>query len=195
MCANGPGAILEWPSHEVVALHIFEWTRQSNQSVEHLSLKNFKVFEPFIEHQLFIGSETNRVPTALHHSQIRNHVELSDVIGVYGQPYDGNLIIRYAPNSGNATLQVYFSEWAFGQLRQVDGSNTTFTVEWETTIMDHFYSYPWEVPNFWIDFGIVDTVLIRGGELDSYDELEFVKNATLDTFPVIPWTPTSCGPE
>lgn len=196
ICANGPGIIIDWPSHEVVALNIFEWVRRTNQSAEHLTPKNIDVDKPFIEHQLFKGSETNRLPTALHHSQIRNHVELADVVGVYGHPYDGNLIIRYAPETSNTTLQLYFSEWTYGRLDPVAGSNTTFIVEWETTIMNHFYSYPGPVPHFLIDFGIVDVVLFTI-RLDSevYADYEFVKNATLETFPAVPWTPTSCGPE
>lgn len=195
ICANGPGLILNFPAHEIVALSIFELIRGTNQSLEQILSNKVDVGEPFIEHQLRKGHKTNRALTALHHSQIRNRVEPDDVLGVYGHPHDGDLTIAYEPETGNTTLHLYFSDWAYGRLQQVPGFNTTFSVEWQTRVMDHFYTYPWEVPNFWIDFGIADTVLLRAGEFNLYDEFEFVKNATLDTFPPIPWTPTSCGPE
>ncbi len=196
ICVNGPGVVVNFPMHEIVALNIFEVARGANVSLAtEIVSKKVDIGEPFIEHQLIKGHKTNRAATALHYNQIRNRIEPEDVLGVYGHPHDGDVSIRYAPNTGNTTLQVYFSEWAFGRLQPVAGSNTTFSILWDTAIMDHFYSYPWAVPNFWIDFSIADTVLIRGGELDFYDEFEFIKNATLDTFPSIPWTPTSCGPE
>lgn len=167
----------------------------NNQILEQSLSNKAHVGRPFIEHQLFRGNKTNRPLKALHHNQIRNRVEPADVLGVYGHGHNGDLVIRYEPQTGNTTLQIFFSEWVYGRLQQVPESNTTFRIEWQTTIMDHFYSYPWAVPNFWVDFGVVDSALLRGGELDFYDEFEFVKNATLDTFPPIPWTPTSCGPE
>lgn len=195
ICINGPGLIIEYPWHEDVSLNIFELARGTNLSLAEIVSKKVDTVKPFIEHQLFKEHKTNRGATALHHSQIRSSVEPADVLGVYGDPVNADLMIRYAPETGNTTLQVYLSEWAFGRLQPLTGSNTTFSIQWDTTIMDHFYSYPWEVPNFWVDFGIVDTALLRLGELDLYGELEFVKNATLDTFPAVPWTPDSCGPE
>ncbi|XP_037047961.1 uncharacterized protein LOC119082550 [Bradysia coprophila] len=195
ICVNGPGLIIDYPMHENVILNIFELARGTNISLAELLSKKVNIAKPNIEHQLFKEHKTNRAATALHHSQIRSRVEPADVLGVYGHPINGDLSIRYAPGTGNTTLQLYLSEWTFGRLQPFTGSNTTFSIEWDTTIMDHFYSYPWAVPNFWIDFGIVDTALLRLGELDLYGEFEFVKNATLDTFPSIPWTPGSCGPE
>ncbi|KAG4068093.1 hypothetical protein HA402_001518 [Bradysia odoriphaga] len=195
ICTNGPGAILNYPTHEITALNIFELVRATNRSFEEIMSRNMNIGTPFIEHQLIKNYKTNRASTALHHNQIRKQFEPNDVVGFYGHPHDGDLSIRYAPGTNNSTLQVYFSEWAHGRLQQVPGFNTTFSVNWDTTIMDHFYSFPIEAPNFWIDFGIFDSVLLRAGEFNVYIEFEFVKNATLDTFPAIPWTPTSCGPE
>lgn len=195
ICANGPGVIANFPSHDIVAYSIFELIRGTNQSLDQILSSKVGVGKPFIEHQLRKSHKTNRASTALHHNQIRNRVEPGAVVGVYGHPHDGDLRITYAPGTGNTTLQLHFSDWAYGRLQPVPGFNTTFSVEWETNIMDHFYTYPGAVPNFWIDFGVVDTVLLRGGQFNFYDEFEFVKNATLDTFPSIPWTPTSCGPE
>lgn len=59
--------------------------------------------------------------------------------------------------------------------------------------MDHFYTYGEEVPDFYADFGIADTILLRGGTLEIYSEFVFERNATLETFPPIPWAPDSCG--
>lgn len=131
----------------------------------------------------------------MHHNRIRNQVEPEAVLGSYGHPVEGDLTIRYELESGNSTLQVFFSEFAYGRLELVNGSNTTFSIDWQTSIIDELYSNPGVVQNFWIDFGITDSVLLREGSLELYSEIEFVKNATLDTFPSIPWTPTSCGPE
>lgn len=197
VCANGPGLILNFPTHDTLAYSIFELVRGTNQSLEQVVSNKVHIGKPFIEHELNKGYKTNRASTVLHHKQIKNRVELQEVLGVYGHPYDGDLRIRYEPDSGNKTLQLYFSEWAYGRLEQVRGSNTTFSVEWKTNIMDHFYSFQWKkVPSFWVDFGVADTVLLRAGEWDLYEyEFDFVKNATLDTFPSIPWTPNSCGPE
>lgn len=194
ICANGPGLIANFPSHDIVAYSIFELIRGTNQSLDQILSNKVDIGKPFIEYQLRKSHKTNRASTALHHNQIRNRVEPDDVVGVYGHPHDGDLRITYQPGTGNTTLQLRFSDWAYGRLQPVPGFNTTFSVEWETTIMDHFYTYPWAVPNFWIDFGVFDALLLRAGEFSFYDEYEFVKNATLDTFPSIPWTPTSCGP-
>lgn len=195
ICANGPGVIANFPPHEIVSLSIFELVRGTNQSLAQILANKIDVGEPFIEHQLKISNKTNRASTVLHYDQIRTRIEPENVLGVYGHPHDGDLSIRYGPETGNTTLQIYFSDWAYGRLQQVPGFNTTFSVQWDTNIMDHFYTYPWAVPDFWIDFGIADTVLLRAGEFGFYDEFEFVKNATIDTFPSIPWTPTSCGPQ
>lgn len=195
ICANGPGAIFNYPSHEITALNIFELVRGTNQSFTDIVSKNMNIGTPFVEHQLFKGPKTGRASTALHKNQMRNQVHLNDVVGVYGHPHDGDVSIRYAPGTNNSTLQLYFSEWAHGRLQQVTGSNTTFSIQWDSSFMDHFYSYPFDIPGFWVDFGVVDSVLLRAGEFDIYSEFEFVKNATLDTFPAIPWAPTSCGPQ
>lgn len=191
---NGPGLIIEAPLHGTVARNIFELARGANISFADIESEKVDV-KPSVEHQLFKELNTNRVATVLHHSQIRNSVEPADILGVYGHAINGDVSIRYPLGGDNTTLQLYLSEWAFGRLQPFNGSNTIYSVEWDTTIMDHFYSYPWAVPNFWVDFGIVDTALLRLGELDLYGEFEFVKNATLDTFPPIPWRPDSCGPE
>lgn len=194
ICVNGPGLIIEYPWHEDVSQNIFELARGTNISLAEILSKKVDIVKPFIEHQeLFKEHKSNRAATALHHSQIRNSVKPADVLGVYGDPINGDLTVTYAPGTGNTTLQLYLSEWAFGRLQPFTGSNTTFSIVWNTTIMDHYYSYPWAVPNFSIDFGIVDTALLRLGDI--YGDYEFVKNATLDTFPAIPWTPDSCGPE
>lgn len=131
--------------------------------------------------------------TALAQDQIRTRVKLEDVLGLYGHPVDGDLTITY--DTDNTTLQIYFSEFAYGILHDVPGFVTTYRIEWKTSIMDQFYTYPEPVPDFWVDFGITDIVLFRAGEFDQYAEFEFVKQATLETFPPIPWEPTSCGPE
>lgn len=192
LCTNGPGFISNVPVPSTVALNIFELVRGNNRSpLEHTVVADADT--PIDEHQLVKGRRTNRVSTALHRSQLKHRIEPEDVLGVYGHPYNGDVFIRQALN--NTTLELYISEWAHGQLQPTTESDTVFVVEWETTIMDHFYSYPGAVPNFWIDFGIVDRVLFRVGEWNLYNEFEFVRNATLDTFPSIPWSPNSCGPE
>ncbi|KAJ6645759.1 Gigasin-6 [Pseudolycoriella hygida] len=195
ICANGPGVIFNFPTHEITAYSIFELIRGSTKSIEQILSSKVNLGKPFVEHQFAYGHRTNRAPTVLHHKQIRTTVEPEDVLGVYGHPYDGDVTIRYDPETNNTALQVFFSDWAYGRLEQVPGFNTTFSIEWQTSFNDHFYSYPFPIPSFWVDFGVVDTALFRGGEFDLYDEFEYVKNATLDTFPPIPWPPTSCGPE
>ncbi|XP_037024166.1 gigasin-6-like [Bradysia coprophila] len=168
ICSNGPGLLMNYPSHEITSVNIFELIRGTNRSLEEIESKNRKFDNHFIEEHLFDGHKANRVSTVLHYSRIRNKVELN-------------------------ALQLYFSEWAHGRLQQVPGSNTNFSVHWDTTIMDYFYSGLRAPLNFWIDFGIVDSVLLR---VDFNNlEFQFVKNATLDTFPAIPWSPSSCGPE
>lgn len=194
-CANGPGVIANFPTHDVVAYSIFQLILGTNQSISQILSNKVNIGKPYIEHQLIRSHKTNRASTALHHSRIMKRVVLEDVLGIYGHPHDGDVRISYQPGSGNTTLQIYFSEWTYGRLIPVNGTNTTFSVEWETNVMHHFYTYPWAVPDFWVDFGVADTVLLRAGEFDLFEEYEFVKNATLDTFPPIPWTPTSCGPE
>lgn len=196
ICVNGPGLIIEYPWHEDVSVNIFELARGANISLAKIVAEKVDMVKPFIDElQLFKEHKTNRAATALHHSQIRNSVEPADILGVYGDPVNGDLTVRYAPGSGNTTLQLHLSEWVFGRLQPFTGSNTTFNIEWDTGFMDHFDSYPWGVPNIWVEFGIVDMALVRLGELDEFGEFAYVKNATLDTFPAIPWTPDSCGPE
>lgn len=198
ICTNGPGFINKYPVPAAVVSNIFDLIQRNNRSVTDNLSRKVDGGMPFIEHQLIRGCKMNRATTGLHdhdHHGLRNRIEPEDILGTYGHPHDGDLSIRYAPGTSNTTLQLYFSEWAYGRLQPITGSNTTFSVEWDTSIMDHFHSYPSSVPNYWIDFGIVDTVLFRAGESDQYDEFKFVKNATLDTFPAIPWSPNSCGPE
>jgi len=195
ICANGPGYIVNFPTHDVISATIFELVRGRTESLEDTLFKQKNMDMPFIEHKLISGHKTNRHSTVLSKSQIRNRVEPDEVLGLYGHPYDGVLTITYEPESANTTLQINFSEWAIGSLHAVPGFPSTFSVEWRTSIMDHYYTYPDTLPDFWVDFGIVDTVLFRGEAFDSYMEFEFYKNATLDTFPIIPWSPTSCGPE
>lgn len=195
ICSSGPGRIVNFPRLGDLAYSIFELVRGTNQSVEQILSDKLDVGQPFIEQQLIKGHKTNRASTALLHNRMRNPVELEDVLGVYGHPYDGDLTIRYEPESGNSTLQVFFSKWAYGRLELVQGSNTTFSIQWQTSIIDELYSNPGTVRSFWIDFGVTDSVQLREGNLELYNEFNFVRNATLDTFPSIPWTPASCGPE
>lgn len=192
ICSNGPGTLRNYPTLADTSSIIFDLVRGANRSFDEIVSRNVNIGTPFDDHQIFERRNTNRPSTVLHYNQMRQNIDLTDVVGVYGHPYDGDVSIRYAPGTDNSTLQLYFSEWAHGRLQPIPESNTTFSIMWDTSIMDHFYSYSTE-PNFWIDFGIVDTVLFRVGDVDIY--AEFVKNATLDTFPAIPWTPTSCGPE
>lgn len=191
LCTNGPGFIANYPVPATVISNIFDLVQGSADILSEREV----VGESFVDKKWMKGRRTNRAATVLHHHQIRSRVKAEDILGVYGHPHNGDISIRYAPGSNNTTLQIYFSQWAHGRLSPVPESNTTFSVDWDTNVMDHFHSYPSTVPNFWIDFGIVDTVLFRTGEWNSYNEFQFVKNATLDTFPTIPWTPTSCGPE
>lgn len=194
MCANGPGFLANFPTQDVVSYSIFEIVRGTNQSIAQILSNKVNIREPFIEDQLIKGHNTNRPATALHRSQIMTRVVLEDVIGIYGQPYLGDVSILYQPGSGNTTLQIYFSQWAYGRLLPVVESNTTFSIEWDTNIIDNYLSHVEPVPGFWVDFGVADSVLLRTGEFDLYKEYEYIRNATLDTFPAIPWTPDSCGP-
>lgn len=195
ICSSGPGRIVNFPRLGTLAYSIFELVRGTNQSVEQILSNKADAGKPFIEHQLIKGHKMNRASTTLPHNRIRNRLEAEDVLGIYGHPYEGDITIRYEPESGNSTLQVFFSDWAYGRLELVQGSNTTFSIEWQTSIVDELYSTPGAVRSFWIDFGGTDSVQLREGDLEFYDEFDFVRNATLDTFPSIPWTPNSCGPE
>jgi len=94
----------------------------------------------------------------------------------------------------NNFLQVNLGEWGIGRLIEVPGSTTKFSVAWKTDLMHHFYTYPpilLPVPDIYFDFELNNINLL----LDDILAAVFVKNATLDTFPVIPWNPQSCGPE
>lgn len=195
ICANGPGVIYNFPTNDIAAYSIFEIVRGTNQTLEQILYSQRNISKPFVEHQLRRGYKTNRNPTALHLNQIRTRVEVEEVLGLYGHPHDGVITIEYEPETGNTTLQINVSEFAIGRLHEISGFPTTYSIEWKTGIMDHFHTYPDPVPSFWVDFGIADTILVRGGEVSVYAEFEFVKDATLDTFPPIPWSPSSCGPE
>jgi len=102
----------------------------------------------------------------------------------------GDLMITLDPED-NSFLQVNVGEWGIGRLIPVPGSTTKFTVEWKTDIIHDFYTYPTPIPLQHVEFQSNTVHLLSDDILAAV----YVKNATLDTFPVIPWDPESCGPE
>lgn len=195
ICTNGPGFVANYPNPARTVSSIFDIIIGSNRSSADTLFDRGNDEKPSLEHQLIRGQKTTRVQTVLNRHQILKQIALNDVLGTYGHPFNGDLSIRWAPNSSNTTLQLYFSEWAHGRLYPMSESNTTFTIEWDSSIMDHFHSYPSPAPSFFIDFGVAETALFRAGDMELFDEYEFVRNATIDTFPQISWPPDSCGPE
>jgi len=90
-------------------------------------------------------------------------------------------------------LNINYGKWGIGVLTPHSSQINVFNVEWSTTINYDFYSYgpSYPVPVFSVDFGKLDQLtLLTNGE----GGLNFFRDATLDTLPVIPWSPESCGP-
>jgi len=102
----------------------------------------------------------------------------------------GDLFISL-DSADNNFLQFNPGEWGIGRLIPVPGSTTKFDVEFKTDILHHFCSFSSEIPPLYFEFQDNTVNLLLHGVLMS----EFVRNATIDTFPVIPWDPTSCGPK
>jgi len=92
-------------------------------------------------------------------------------------------------------LQISFGmgEWSVGRLLPTNESEALFLIEWTSDIEHHFYSYPEELyptPVFHVVFHPDSVFFLFNGAL----RIVFIKDATVETFPVIPWDPTSCGP-
>lgn len=90
----------------------------------------------------------------------------------------GDVIVSFEAGTGNETLEINIGEFGIGRLHPINGFPTTFEIEWTTSIMDHFYTYGEWVPEFYADFGIVDTFLLRGGTFEIYSEFPFERHLT-----------------
>jgi CubicO group peptidase (beta-lactamase class C family) len=122
-------------------------------------------------------------------------VQLSEpeIIGLFGNADTGDIIIESDTNEG---LQLHFGPFATGRLERQNDTNS-WTVQWTSTIMQQFYIYgELVVFDFNVHFPNENELSFElGTNLDDKSFfLNFKRNATVDTFPVIPWDEDSCGP-
>jgi len=92
----------------------------------------------------------------------------------------------------NVTLEINYGKWGIGILIPQPPVPNLFLVGWTTTLNYDFYS-----------FGTSAPVPVFHVLFESEDQLDFLvdgvpnsfyRDATLDTFPEIPWSPESCSP-
>jgi hypothetical protein len=105
----------------------------------------------------------------------------------------GELRIRTGAEAGksNCSLYMEYGVWGRGCLEGRKESPSSFSLELETDILQIAYAEGKKDANARIDFGQRGraTLAMFGFSV------EFLKNVTLKTLPVIPWRPDSCGPE
>jgi hypothetical protein len=122
-------------------------------------------------------------------------VKLSEpeIVGLFGNADTGDIVIESDTTEG---LQLHFGPFATGRLERQNDTNS-WTVQWTSTIMQQFYIYGELVAfDFSVHFPNENELSFElGTNLDDTSFfLNFKRNATVDTFPVIPWDKDSCGP-
>jgi len=108
---------------------------------------------------------------------------------IYWNNFPGDMTITLNQED-NFTLEINYGKWGIGILIPQPPVPNLFLVEWTTTLNYDFYSYGTPLPVFHVLFQTEDQLdLLVDGVPFSYN-----RDATLDKFPEIPWSPDSCSP-
>jgi CubicO group peptidase (beta-lactamase class C family) len=195
LTSNGPGRIVGPMTYEIASSAIFDIVRTGAYKANlERNMKKPNLFGIHGDMAHPIGRLV-KDPTFKASDFIETQrVEFGEVVGLYGHETGGDLRIKL-DTEDTRFLEVNWGEWGIGRLHPVSGSDTKYLIEWKTDFAHHFYTYPpevWPVPIMHIDF----RPMIKSLYILSDDEVNavFVRDATIGTFPVIPWDPASCGP-
>jgi CubicO group peptidase (beta-lactamase class C family) len=192
---NGPGAVIGPMTHEVASSAVFDIVRTGTFKMN--LQRNLRKPEKLgVSEDLAnpIGRFRKDLAVKVSDFTEKRRVEFGEVVGLYGHDTWGDLRIKL-DTEDTRFLEVNWGEWGIGRLLPVDGSDTKYLVEWKSDILDHFYTYPTDllpVPIIHIDFR--PTIKSLYFLWDDAVGAVFVRDATIGTFPVIPWDPASCGP-
>ncbi|CAL8072546.1 unnamed protein product [Orchesella dallaii] len=115
----------------------------------------------------------------------------SELAGLYGHPYEGVFVVTYDESNTTHPLTIQYGKRGTGTLSETEMANI-YKIEWFGEILSLFYAYNGGQPlsDMMLDFNTPDTAVF----IDQDGAIEYRRNATLDSFPTIPWDPTSCGP-
>lgn len=90
----------------------------------------------------------------------------------------------------NGTLYFRFGTWATGYLIEYPNITDTYTVRWDSDFVQDIYFGIGELVDIFFQFENTDTLSII------FDDVYiFRRGVSLETLPIIPWDPQSCGPE
>jgi len=119
-------------------------------------------------------------------SSVRN-MSHESFVGAYGHPVEGDMEVDYS----NGTLYYRFGTWLLGRLIEYPDFPNTFTVTWDTDfVQDIYFALGGELLDIFVQFENNDTL-----NMIFDDVYTFRRGVSLDTLPVIPWDPETCGPE
>lgn len=94
--------------------------------------------------------------------------------------------VSIGPGGG---LELQYGIWGYGSLLETDETNV-YEIEWRGDIVAIFLAYSGgpPLPSILWDFNTPDTLTYE----DPDGRIEYRRNATIETYPEIPWSPDSC---
>jgi len=98
----------------------------------------------------------------------------------------------------NENLNINYGEWGIGILTPRSNELNVYDVTWTTTITYDFHAFgvesPDELPIITLHFVTSNELNFDLGSRQLGKPIAFIRDATIDTFPQIPWDPESCAP-
>ena len=106
-------------------------------------------------------------------------------------------ISRNADNEDN--LNINYGEWGVGVLTPRTDEVNVYDVEWTTTVTYDMHAFgvdnPADLAKFSVHFVSENDLDFDLGGAVAGGPIRFVRDATLETFPPIPWEADSCFPQ
>lgn len=178
------------------SLHVFlmETARGSTDANE----KTQKIVDIFKRVWAYLqsvnGNKQGAIDKFLEETAKGEQADVSEILGLYGSPTGGDLILKEKFNEDTNSTGIYLSygKWVKAWVEGLGG--TVYKLIWDSDIVQDGYA---SGTTTYLEF-----ITIKNGTLTFYWDLsgtlqpwvKFQYGASLDMLPTVPWDAGSCGP-